>query len=130
MLLHFRTVLLLTLTLVTLMNASESVSAQDSDGDGRLDLIDVPSFDPDATGIASFNSLGIEDLTGANLLTGVVDLRFDFNKVARIENDDINQLATLESLSLVGNPITNIDNGSFRGLTGLKNLFLPLFLGF
>jgi hypothetical protein len=51
--------------------------AVDTDGDGLHDLLDVPEFNPNASGSVSFGSLNIEDLDGANLLTNLqtLDLR-------------------------------------------------------
>jgi hypothetical protein len=50
----------------------------DTDGDGLLDLIDVPGFDPSASGDVDYSSVGIEDLDGANLLTNATGLSLAF----------------------------------------------------
>ena len=74
----------------------------DTDGDGLLDLIDVPGFDPNASGGVEFFGLGIQDLDGANLLTNAT------------------------SLDLWVNQITSIEQGDFQGLSNLQGLFLIL----
>lgn len=101
-----------------------SVSGQDTDGDGLLDLIDVQGFRPDLHGEASFESRGIEDLDGANLLTGVQSLILSDNLVASIENGDFTGLTDLKSLSLSANRLTSVDGESLAGLISLKGLNL------
>ena len=76
-------------------------SAQDTDGDGLLDLIDVPGFDPGATGEGRFVSKRIEDLDGANLLTNLRDLNLNSNRITSIERGDFDGLTNLQSLSSV-----------------------------
>ena len=101
-----------------------SVAAQDTDGDGLLDLIDVPGFDPNQTGRGYYNSLGIQDLDGANLLVNLESLSLSNNEITSIESGDFYGLTNLVSLFLSNNPITSIENGDFHGLTSLAWLSL------
>ena len=64
----------------------------DTDGDGLLDLIDVPGFNRNASGDGFFGSLGIQDLDGANLLTNATELTLYDNLVTSLENGDFQGL--------------------------------------
>ena len=45
--------------------------AVDTDGDGRLDVMDVPAFDPSSSNY-QYRDRGIEDLDGVNQLADLV----------------------------------------------------------
>jgi hypothetical protein len=122
--------------------------AIDTDGDGLLDLLDVPGFDPLATGYVFYNFETIEDLDGANLLTNVTQLglnrqritgieRGDFeglsnlralylsyNQIASRESDDFDGLSNLQHLNLFFDQITSLESGAFNGLSNLSELNL------
>jgi Leucine-rich repeat (LRR) protein len=97
----------------------------DTDGDGLLDLIDVPGFNPNVSGEADFVNSGIQDLDGAKLLTNATGLNLRTNQITSIENGDFEGLNNLQTLFLGSNPITNIENGAFQGLNNLQALGLP-----
>ena len=96
----------------------------DTDGDGLLDLLDVPGFDPSLTGDLGFYREGIEDLDGANQLTKATDLNLGSNRISNIDAGDFAELADLKWLSLHLNQIASIESGSFEGLTNLQWLDL------
>ena len=74
---------------IALVLLISSVHAVDSDGDGLLDVIDAPEFDASATGrFLRLRSKGIEDLDGTNLLTNVVQLHLNNNRITDVENGD------------------------------------------
>ena len=65
---------------------------EDTDGDGLLDLVDVPGFNPTASGVVRHVGRQIEDLDGASLLTSadgldvpVVLLAFDGRELRDFE---------------------------------------------
>jgi Leucine-rich repeat (LRR) protein len=96
----------------------------DTDGDGLLDLIDVPGFNPNANGDVDFENRGIQDLDGAKLLTNATTLDLDYNRVTSLENGDFQGLSNLQRLNLGGNQITSLENGDFQGLSNLQYLFV------
>jgi Leucine-rich repeat (LRR) protein len=96
----------------------------DTDGDGLLDLIDVPGFNPNANGDVEFNRRGIQDLDGANLLINATGLALWENQITNLKNGDFQGLNNLQRLGLGDNPITNLENGAFRGLNNLQLLGL------
>ncbi len=100
--------------------------AVDTDGDGLLDLIDVPGFDPGATGDVGFCDCGIEDLDGASLLTGATSLGLPTNRIGSIEKGDFQGLANLQGLSFWDNRITSLENQAFDGLGNLQFLELDV----
>ena len=61
-----------------------AAQAVDTDGDGLLDLLDVPGFDPNATGEVHFKERGIQDLDGASLLTNVNELGLIKNQITQL----------------------------------------------
>ena len=83
---------------------------------GLLDLIDVPGFDPNASGSRTSATDGIQDLDGANLLTNLQSLDLGGNQITSIESGDFEGLANLQTLGLYGNQITSIESGDFEGL--------------
>jgi Leucine-rich repeat (LRR) protein len=97
----------------------------DTDGDGLLDLIDVPGFNPNASGEVDFVNRGIQDLDGAKLLTNATRLNLRTNQITSIETGDFQGLNDLQTLSLGSNPITSIAMGAFQGLKNLQALGLP-----
>jgi hypothetical protein len=96
----------------------------DTDGDGRLDLVDVPSFNPNATGILDFFGMMIQDLDGANQLTNAQELLLHDNQITGLENGDFQGLSNLQTLGLLYNQITSLENGDFQGLSNLQELNL------
>ncbi|MEZ6097981.1 MAG: leucine-rich repeat domain-containing protein [Pirellulaceae bacterium] len=95
--------------------------AVDTDGDGLLDLIDVPGFNPSAAGVVSFQRLGIEDLDGANLLTEAHTLLLSDNRLATVPDHAFDRLV---QLGLSNNQLTHLEKGDFTGLTNLPVLDL------
>ena len=105
------------------------VGAVDTDGDGLLDLLDVPGFNPSASGEVNFNQRGIEDLDGANLLINLRTLDLGYvpftgNQITSIERGDFEGLTNLQTLRLGANQITSIESGAFEGLANLQTLSL------
>ena len=98
--------------------------AADTDGDGRLDLIDVDGFNPNATGNAFFEERGIQDLDGAKLLAQLRFLSLTDNEIDGIDNGDFEGLTELESLSLARNEIGSVDRGDLVTLGNLQSLVL------
>jgi insulin-like growth factor-binding protein complex acid labile subunit len=100
----------------------------DTDGDGLLDLIDVPGFNPNASGDVEFYGRNIQDLDGANLLTNATGLILGAggNRVTSLENGDFHGLSNLQRLDLGENRITSLESGDFQGLDNLKMLNLGL----
>jgi Leucine-rich repeat (LRR) protein len=96
----------------------------DTDGDGLLDLIDVPGFNPNASGDVDFSNRGIQDLDGANLLTNATMLFLGGNQITSIENGDFQGLSNLHYLFVGRNPITSVERGDFQGLNNLQLLGL------
>jgi insulin-like growth factor-binding protein complex acid labile subunit len=96
----------------------------DTDGDGLLDLIDVPGFNPNASGDVSFEDRRIQDLDGANLLTNATTLYLYRNQITSIESGDFQGLSNLQRLDLWENQITSIESGDFQGLGNLHSLYL------
>ena len=80
-------VLLLAMALAVCLLTSPATAA-DTDGDGLLDLLDGPGFDPDASGTGEFSWLTIQDLDGANLLTNLETLWLSYNQITSIESGD------------------------------------------
>ena len=101
-------------------------SAVDTDGDGLLDLMDVPGFDPSASSRVDsiFEDRGIENLDGADQLTNVQYLSMLCNQIRSIESGDFAGLDALQSIYLFGNEIASIELGAFSGLTNLATLIL------
>jgi len=66
--------------------------AVDTDGDGLLDLVDTPGFDPAATGDIDYCCRHIQDLDGANLLVDATTISLSGNQIANIENGDFEDL--------------------------------------
>ncbi len=96
----------------------------DTDGDGLLDLVDTPTFDPSVSDIADFAQSGIEDLDGANQLTDVRELLLGENKITRIEEGDFRGLTNLQTLIVQRNQISSVEIAAFQGLTNLDLLDL------
>ncbi|MCA9197592.1 MAG: leucine-rich repeat domain-containing protein [Planctomycetales bacterium] len=96
----------------------------DTDGDGLLDLIDVPGFHPGINIPAYFHGESIEDLDGASLLVNTIELVLARNKITSIENGDFAGLSNLDTLILRTNEITSIESGDFTGLSNLRRLHL------
>ena len=99
-------------------------TAVDTDGDGLLDLIDVPGFDPAQTGIGSFNRQQIQDLDGAALLKNLETLSLRLNPITSLEAGDFQGLGNLQTLDLFRNEVTSIESGAFQGLSNLQTLDL------
>ena len=59
------------LVLLVLTALVSPAAAVDTDGDGLLDLMDVPGFNPNATGTGDFYDRGIEDLARIMELVGL-----------------------------------------------------------
>jgi len=108
----------------SVLAVTPAILAKDTDGDGLFDLMDVPGFDPSATGSVYFDKLGIQDLDGVNLLTNIDDLVLRENQITSIEPGDFQGLANLTSLSLSDNQISSIDVGDLQGLHNLRGLYL------
>ena len=111
---------------VVLLVFASMVSAGhvDTDGDGLLDLLDVHEFDPAATEAVGFGGRRIEDLDGANQLTGVTKLFLHANQIHSIDEGDFRGLADLLELELSLNQISSIESGGFDGLANLRTLIL------
>ena len=84
--------------------------AVDTDGDGLLDLLDVPGFNPSLR-TGRYSNRGIEDLDGANLLTNLQRLELDHNQITSLESGDFQGLTNLQTLFLAHNQITSIESG-------------------
>jgi Leucine-rich repeat (LRR) protein len=84
----------------------------DTDGDGLLDLIDVPGFEANASGQLQFFSKGIQDLDGARLLTNARVLNLNGNQIRSIEQQDFEGLSNLLELHIGGNLIASLENAS------------------
>jgi Leucine-rich repeat (LRR) protein len=97
--------------------------AADTDGDGLLDLVDAPGFQPSLMQ-GDFSNAGIQDLDGANLLTIATSLDLHTNRITSIEGGDLAGLHDLVSLALGRNQISTIETGSFNGLANLQRLSL------
>lgn len=112
-------------SLVLVLLLTPWLMAVDTDGDGLLDLIDVPGFDSSASGPARYNHRGIQDLDGANLLTNGNDrIELIGNEITGIEAGDFQHLNNLNTLHLSDNQITSIESGAFEGLEMLRTLGL------
>lgn len=96
----------------------------DTDGDGLLDLIDVPGFDPSATGFVDYGYHGIQDLDGANLFVNAKELLLHCNQITNIESGQFDGLGDLQGLWLFGNQITSVERADFRGMSNLLALLL------
>jgi Leucine-rich repeat (LRR) protein len=113
------------LVFATLLCAiAHSPCGADTDGDGLLDLVDIPGFDPNAEGTVTFYDRDIEDLDGAHLLTSATHLQLNRNQVTSIEQGDFQGLTNLRSLELTDNQITSIEQSDFDGLSELQWLYL------
>jgi Leucine-rich repeat (LRR) protein len=114
------------LLVATLLCATvQSAFGADTDGDGLLDLLDVPGFDPRATGFVSFTHLAtIEDLDGANLLANATHLNLRGNLITSLESGDFEGLSNLQSLLVAWNQITSLESGDFDGMSNLQSLEL------
>ena len=108
------------------------VVATDTDGDGRLDLIDVPSFDPHATGVAQYRD-PIEDVDGVNQLTSLDSLYLLNHRLPVLETGDFGGLNNLRELFLRGRSIgfsreceglSRIEAGAFDGLANLELMII------
>lgn len=106
---------------VLLAAFASTALAFDTDGDGLLDVLDVPEF---GLRRQSYRSLGIEDLDGANLLNREEWLDFDGNFITGIESGDFAGLSNLGRLHLTNNQITSIESGDFDGLIHVEDLYL------
>ena len=100
-----------------------SATAADTDGDGLLDLIDAPGFDPTAESVF-LGFKGIEDLDGVSQLVNASVIRLDSNAITRIEEGDFEGLSKLQELRLTGNQIMSIERDDFDGLVNLEELLL------
>lgn len=108
---------------VLVVVGANSVIAQDSDGDGLLDLLDVSRYDTSVTGTLNVSSLGIQDLDGASQLSPeLVVLNLGVNQITSIEEGDFAGL-NLEQVLLFNNQITQIEPRAFAGLN-LRDLNL------
>lgn len=108
----------------TLLLASTStVIAQDSDGDGLLDLLDAPRYDTSAIETLNMSALGIQDLDGASQLSPeLVVLNLGANQITKVDEGDFAGL-NLEHIYFFNNQITEIEPRSFSGLN-LRDLNL------
>lgn len=106
--------------------SSFAVAQVDTDGDGRLDVLDTPGFDavPNELGRASFYQLGIQDLDGLNQLISASAVSLSTNSIASVERGDFDGLTNLETLSLEVNQIATVERGDFDGLSNLQTLWL------
>ena len=97
--------------------------AVDSDNDGRLDVLDVPQYNPAATGTLVLDNLGIEDLDGVSELSPeLLRLYLGNNQITKIDQGDLTGLQT-QYLFFYNNQISEIEPGAFAGLT-LRDLNL------
>lgn len=95
----------------------------DSDGDGRLDVLDSPRYDTSAAPSLVLNSQGIEDLDGTSGLSPeLLYLYLGNNQITEIEVGDLTGLQT-QYLYFYNNQINEIEPGAFAGLT-LRDLNL------
>ena len=115
---------ILAIAFAQLLVLTPQTYAVDTDGDGLLDLMDVPGFDPDASGWGGYSYSHIEDLDGANQLTNLETLVLTGNQITSIESGDFSGLGYLRELGLAGNKITSIESGDFAGLENLQRLGL------
>lgn len=100
-----------------------STQAVDSDGDGRLDVLDAPRYDKTATGTLVMTGLGIEDLDGVSELSSeLLRLYLGDNQITEIQRGDLTGLNT-QYLFFYNNQITTIEPYAFEGLT-LRDLNL------
>ena len=100
------------LALTVLLSHTIPAAAQiDTDGDGLLDLIDVPGFNPTAEGSASFIRRGVQDLDGTSQLTNLQTLELDYNQITSLEQGDFDGLSNLQTLDLRSNRITSLEQG-------------------
>src|SRR5688572_27947016 len=76
--------------------------------DGLLDLIDVPVFNPNASGDVQFFDHNIQDLDGANLLSSATTLSLGVNEITSVENGDFQGLGNLQYLDLTYNQLTSL----------------------
>lgn len=102
--------------LMLLFISTQDAYAQiDTDGDGLLDLVDVPGFDPNQSGLAHFSFREIEDLDGASRLRNLGGLVLYDNAITSIESGDFEGLSNLQTLELAFNQIAGIESGAFNG---------------
>ncbi len=106
------------------MNLAQTAPAQDTDGDGLLDLIDVNGFDASLAGEVRFQASMIEDLDGMSQLTNAAHIFLSRNRIASIERGDLAGLSNLQTLDLRGNQISSIENMAFDGPSNLRTLNL------
>ena len=64
---------MLTVLSVLFAFMTPAVAQVDTDGDGLLDLMDVPGFNPNARNVR-YDERGIQDLDGASQLTNAISL--------------------------------------------------------
>ena len=115
--------IVVTLTVVCIALINTPAIAANTDGDGLLDILDLPGFDPH-TNRGNFGFRGIEDLDGANQLGNVSLLFLSHNGIRAVEVGDFRGLSDLNILDLNSNLISNIERGAFSSLSRLRHLDL------
>ncbi len=110
------------LALVVAIVATPSLLAVDLDGDGRVDIGEIPLFDPFDPELILTDE-GVEDLDGLKLVsTRLLDLAG--NRIDQVEAGDFSDASSLVFLILSHNPIVDIEPGAFEGLSNLGRLEL------
>ena len=112
------------LYVLSLLVYAPRAGAVDTDGDGLLDLLDLPGFDPDSSQDIDFWRAGIQDLDGATLLVNTTNLSLEGNEISSIELGDFAGLGNLQTLDLADNRISRIEPRAFTGLGSLQTLDL------
>jgi len=108
-----------TLALSTVTSAQQV----DTDGDGLLDLLDVPGFAPSRFE-AMYGRRSIQDLDGATQFVRASYLDLAENEISGLEQGDFEGQDNLRTISLDDNQISSIDGGAFDGLPNLRTLLL------
>ena len=110
---HAKHTFVLIVCLAIWLSGTPLAVAVDTDGDGLLDLIDVPVF---TLNNGSYHDQGIEDLDGANQLT-INSLGLSRNLITSIEATDFDGINYLDTLYLANNQISSIESGTFADMT-------------
>ena len=77
---------MLLILFASLACVSPTFAQVDTDGDGLLDLMDHPGFNPNARGTVSYRHHGIQDLDGANQLINAISLDLLRNQITSLES--------------------------------------------
>ena len=109
-----------TLVLSTVASAQQV----DTDGDGLLDLLDVPGFAPSRFE-AMYGRRSIQDLDGAAQFVRASYLDLAENEISGLEQGDFEGQDNLRTISLDDNQISSIEGSAFDGLPNLRTLLLP-----